>query len=400
LGLIKLGALGEGLTRLEHEPALIKDGEIHNHYLGHNIQNELIHLLATEVKWSIIEKVREAKYFSIILDCTSDASHQEQMSLILRCINISENPIKVEHFVEFITVDDTTREGLFNDMIGLIKKLDLNIDDIRGQGYDNGSNIKGKEGMVQKRLLDINPKAFYTPCDCHSLNLVLCDIANSCPKAISFFGIVQRIYTLFSSSTKRWKIFLDNVLSLTLKPLSQTRWKSRIESIKVIKFQTPQIREALLQLAKTKSEANCLATYEMESFEFLLSMTIWYDILFAINTVSKNLQSKDMHIDVAIDQLEGLISYFKTYRGNEFASAMISSKEIATIMEIEHVFRQRCVSRRKKQFDEDTNDEITQSAEESFRIDYFLYIVDQVISSIQSRFEQFQIYENIFGFFI
>jgi hypothetical protein len=88
-------------------------------------------------------------------------------------------------------------------MIGLIKKLDLNIDDIRGQGYDNGSNMKGKERGVQKRLLDINPKAFYTPCGCHSLNLVLCDIANSCPKAISFFGIVQRIYTLFSSSTKR-----------------------------------------------------------------------------------------------------------------------------------------------------------------------------------------------------
>jgi hypothetical protein len=112
----------------------IKDEEIHNHSLGHNIQNELVHLLATEVKWSIIEKVREAKYFSIILDCTPDASHQEQMSLILRCVNILENPIKVEeHFVEFITVDDTTGEGLFNDMIGLIKKLDLNIDDIRGQ---------------------------------------------------------------------------------------------------------------------------------------------------------------------------------------------------------------------------------------------------------------------------
>jgi hypothetical protein len=98
----------------------------------------LIHLLATEVKLSIIEKVREAKYFSIILDCTPDASHQEQMSLILRYVNISKNPIKVEeYFVEFITVDDTTGECLFNDMIGLIKKLDLNIDDIRGQGYDN-----------------------------------------------------------------------------------------------------------------------------------------------------------------------------------------------------------------------------------------------------------------------
>jgi hypothetical protein len=127
-------------------------------------------------------------------------------------------------------------------------------------------------------------------------------------------------------------------------------------------------------------------------------MTIWYDILFVVNTVSKNLQSKGMHIDVAIDQLEGLISYFKTYRENGFASAMISSKEITTIMEIEHDFREKRVNRRKKQFHDDANDETTQSAEESLRIDYFLYIVDQIISSIQSRFEQFRIYENIFGF--
>jgi hypothetical protein len=62
-------------------------------------------LLATEIKKNIIEKVREAKYFSIILYCTLDASHQEQMSLILRCVNISKNPLKVEeHFVEFVIV--------------------------------------------------------------------------------------------------------------------------------------------------------------------------------------------------------------------------------------------------------------------------------------------------------
>ena len=35
-----------------------------------------------------------------------------------------------------------------------------------------------------------------------------------------------------------------------------------------------------------------------------------------------------------------------------------------------------------------------QSIEEYFRINYFLYIVDQAISSIESRFEQFQIYEK------
>ena len=83
--------------------------------------------------------------------------------------------------------------------------------------------MKGKHQGVQKRLLDINPRAVYTPCGCHSLNLVLCDMANYCPKAISFFGVIQRIYTMFSSSTKRWKILQDNVSGLTFKSLSQTR---------------------------------------------------------------------------------------------------------------------------------------------------------------------------------
>ena len=73
--------------------------------------------------------------------------------------------------------------------------------------------------------------------------------------------------------------------------MSQTHWESWIESIKSIKFQALEIRDALLQLAKmsedpkTKSEADCLATYELESFEFLLGMTIWYDIFVRISTL-------------------------------------------------------------------------------------------------------------------
>ena len=79
---------------------------------------------------------------------------------------------------------------------------------------------------------------------------------------------------------------------------------------------------------------------------------------------------------------------------------MNSSKEIATKMEIEPIFREKRIIGRKKQFDDNVNDETTQSVEEYFRINYFLYIVDQTISSIESSFEQFQMYENIFWFFI
>ncbi|KAL6126153.1 hypothetical protein ACLB2K_074204 [Fragaria x ananassa] len=244
--------------------------------------------------------------------------------------------------------------------------------------------MRGRHKGVQNRLLEINLRAFYTPCGCHSLNLALCDMANCCPKAMSFFGVIQHIYTLFSSSTKRWKIFKDHVEGLTVKPLSQTRWESHVESVRPIKEQTSQMRDALVDLAntsedpKTKSEAESLVTNELENFEFLLGMVIWYELLHAINTVSKILQAENMDIDVAIEQLKGLLLFVQDYRKSRVDKAMVEAKIMASDLGIEAVFREKSVIRRKRQFDEISSDEVTQSPEESFRVHYFLLNVSWV----------------------
>ena len=49
---------------------------------------------------------------------------------------------------------------------------------------------------------------------------------------------------------------------------------------------------------------------------------MWY-ILFAVNSVSKNLQSKDMCINMVIQQLKDLLSLFETYRENGFENVFI-----------------------------------------------------------------------------
>jgi hypothetical protein len=89
--------------------------------------------------------------------------------------------------------------------------------------------------------------------------------------------------------------------------------------------------------AKAKSEAESLIN-ALKSFDFLLGMVIWYDILFAINMVSKKLQFKPMCIDATIKQMEGVLSYFEKYREEGFPKSMDLAKSVALEMNVEPIF--------------------------------------------------------------
>ena len=116
-----------------------------------------------------------------------------------------------------------------------------------------------------------------------------------------------------------------------------------------------KIRDALVDLYNNpttdliaKSESKSLVTHELETFEFLFSIVIWYNLLFHVNSVSKLLQSKDIDIAVVIKLLDGLVKYVAMYREVGFMEAMVKAKEMASELGIEPTFVEKRIISRKK----------------------------------------------------
>ena len=103
---------------------------------------------------------------------------------------------------------------------------------------------------------------------------------------------MAHLYSFLSGSTKRWSILRKHVSSLTVKPLCETRWESRIESVVVLRYQAAEIHSALVDMAENLNDPQACTEAEslvdaVQEVSFLVSVVFWYDILHCVNKISK-----------------------------------------------------------------------------------------------------------------
>nr|XP_047144742.1 zinc finger MYM-type protein 1-like [Hydra vulgaris] len=301
------------------------------HYLAKDIQNELINLIGKSIKFKIFSNVQKSVYFSIIVDCTLDISHQEQMSELVRYVDVEDkNEIHInESFIGFHLIEGSTGLDLSNKIIDSLVKNNLSVEKIRGQCYDNGANMKGVRNGVQAFILKTNNRAVYIPCCSHTLNLAVVDSVRCSPKIVI------------------WLILQSKCPSLTVKPLSDTRWENHTNAVKTLRFEMPKIYEALQDAAKTANETIAKITAEsialkITSFDFLCSIVIWHKVLFEINMTSKQLQAASTNISEALKAMERTINFFKeNYKQEKFDSVVC----IASFLKVKESFASESASR-------------------------------------------------------
>lgn len=282
LGTLELLAEYDQLLE-SHIAKYANKGKGHVSYMSSTIVDEFIQLIAREVRAIIAHKIRQSKYFSLIVDSTPDVAHLDQLTIIIRYVE--EIGVATERFLTFLENVGHKGSEMEVAVLDFLKNNDVLILDCRGQSYDNAKNMTGKYKGLQTRIRLLNPLAVFIPCGCHSLNLCVEHAAGSTSEVIRFFMFLQNVYVFFSASTKRWQIMLGHLKKdleirkennpqerlLVPKRLSDTRWSAKADATRALVSGYSSFGSALKQIyldPDEKKVRNSLNYYKKFLFRF------------------------------------------------------------------------------------------------------------------------------------
>lgn len=319
LGLLKLLAIfdpimKEHLTYVERHPGSTS-------YLSLGVQNEFIHLMASTVRQSLLKSIRKAKYYGLMFDSTPDQSHREQMSEVVRYVEIDfeKKTVRVrESFLGFIQISQKNAESLVEDILKQLEKDEMELQDCRSQCYDNATVMAGHRNGVCQRISEKNNLAMFVNCNNRSLNLVGVHAAKQDPIIITFFGIIEALYVFFSRSTQCWEK-LRNAVPVVVKSESETS-SARTKAIKPVNKYLEKILQVLQDMiddenetSETRSDAMQLYN-RMLSYDFLTLLGFWNKVLIHIDRVQKRQQDPSMNFHDAALDLKVLRDHFDDER--------------------------------------------------------------------------------------
>ena len=158
-------------------------------YLSHPNQEELIALIGKTVKRSLVSKINEAPFWSVILDTTSNITRVNQLNAVVRWVKVTDNSVEpTESFLGFVEVTSPDAPGLVDTTKRFLQELGIDILKLRGQGYDGASVMCDAYGGVQRLIKDMCPSlpVLFVHYASHNLNLVINDAVKSIPQNEKF----------------------------------------------------------------------------------------------------------------------------------------------------------------------------------------------------------------------
>ena len=361
-------------------------------YTSKTTQNEIIACAGELIQADISRRIREAKWYSIMTDETSDNARLEQATVIIRYVDESGNIH--EEFAGFVHAADLTGEGIAQLLIGFLGRMGLTLEYCRGQGYDGAAAMMGRFNGCQAIIRRQQPLAVPIHCFNHRLNLAVsksCDI----PAVRNMFGTMNRICDFILSSPKRVKSmeeFIDareeGGRQRRLRKYCATRWVDSHGSVLVFLDLLPVVVDTLHALAHaqgagtTGADAAALLA-AVRSSGFLVSLQVAGHCLAKTVSLSRALQDPSQNIGDAIAQVMAVRKALEDERGiadEKFHRLFLSASELAENIG-EELTAPRIRGRQTHRANAPADD-----PEEYYRKNIFIPFLDHFIDQLKVRF--------------
>ena len=292
-------------------------------YTSKTSQNEIIDICGSIIRGSILAEIREARFFFIMVDEATDAANDEVLAASIRYVK--PNSSIEERFLAFSEcLSGVSGSAIADHILSLLDDWQLLPCNIRGQTYDGAGAMAGKRKGAAARILEAFPKAIYTHCAAHALNLCVvkcCSVA----EIRNMMNTAESICRFFSNSPKRQLALekcidenLDGERRTKLKSISKTRWVQRHEAFEVfIDIFEPliccfeDIKESGAEWNReTKADAQSLYL-SLSRFSFIITLVITKDLLAYTKALSVKLQGRYVDVVSAYNHISFVLTALK-----------------------------------------------------------------------------------------
>ncbi|CAM4973722.1 unnamed protein product [Rotaria socialis] len=394
--------------------AILLDNANNASYLSPSIQNELINLMANQIRKQIAEKIG-GHVFALMADEAKDCSGHEQLSIVLRCIShetsknndkIDRNSMFNEYLLGLVKLNEFDAESLSIEIIKYLSFFNIDINNCIAMCFDGASVMSGRHAGVQAILRrNYMTRAIYMHCFAHKLNLVIRDVSKVVPYLPEFYSIVSKIYSYFHSSSVtsecfksvQQKLMIGHNISTSLKHWCDTRWDCRWSSIHALIQNYKALIISLEELESEGDERSVDARSLLMALRvptFIITLFIIHKIFGIIKILSDQLKAKTIDFCHAQFLIKSVIAKIADLR-DEHAFSLIYT-DVINFCQQHHIDlssapRQRRIKKVSSRF----KDVFITSAigqrdnlnnEDSYRTNLFYPIIDAVLIELNDRF--------------
>ena len=199
-------------------------------------------------------------------------------------------------------------QAIADRLLGLLQLWRLPTSQLIGQTYDGAAAMAGKNKGAAARITEIHPKAIYTHCAAHALNLCVVKCC-SISEIRNTMDVADSVCRFFNNSPKRqlalekWvEQLLEGEQRKKLKSVCKTRWVERHEAFEVfVDLYQPlvccleDIKDSTDWNRETKNDAQSYFL-SLCRFSFIVSLVVTKEVLGYTKALSIKLQGR--YVDV------------------------------------------------------------------------------------------------------